>query len=132
MFFLFAAMLMAVTAMTMTSCESKNGGSYDAEVARVKAAAQGSWEGELFSLVGENEIITVTFTETKVSTKDSEGDGVSANIQSWTYSDGKVVLQLDDDMSSKLYIVRVYNNEMELSGNSTFTMTNFPTILTKK
>ena len=125
--FMFAAMLMAVAAVTFTGCEKNNNDPYAEEIKRVKAAAQGDWVGELVNLVGDNERVTVTFTETKVSTS----KGVSANIVAWTCPDGKTWVELDDEQKTKLNI-RVNGDNMELNGTTTFFMTNFPTILTKK
>lgn len=125
--FMFAAMLMAVAAVTFTSCNKNSNDPYAEEIKRVKAAAQGDWVGELVKLTGENERVTVTFTENKVSTS----KGVSANIVAWTCPDGKTWIELDDEQKSKMNI-RVNGNVMELTGTSTFFLVNFPTILNKK
>lgn len=123
-FFMFAALLMTAAAF-LTSCEKND--PYDAEIARVKAASQGDWVGELTNLTGDNEHVTVTFTETKVSTS----LGVSANIVKWTCPDGKTWIELDDTQKTKLNI-RVNGDNMELNGTTTFFLTNFPTVLTRK
>ena len=125
-FFMFAAMLMAVAAVTFTACE-KNNDPYAEEIKRVKAAAQGDWVGDLVNLVGDSKRVTVTFTESKVSTS----EGVSANIVAWTCPDGKTWIELDDEQKSKVNI-RVNGNNMELTGTTTFFFNNFPTMLTKK
>ena len=126
-FSIFTATLMAVAALFFTSCERNNKDPYADEIKRVKTAAQGSWIGELVNLVGDNERVTVTFTESKVSTS----KGVSANIVSWTCPDGKTWVELDDEQKTKLN-VRVNGDNMELGGTTTFFMSNFPTILTKQ
>lgn len=123
-FFIFAALLMTAAAF-LTSCEKND--PYSAEIKRIKAASQGDWVGELTNLIGDNERVTVTFTETKVSTS----KGVSANIVNWTCPDGKTWIELDDTQKTKLNI-RVNGDNMELSGTSTFFLTNFPTELTRK
>ena len=123
---MFAAMLMAVAAVTFTACE-KNNDPYAEEIKRVKAAAQGDWVGDLVNLVGDSKRVTVTFTESKVSTS----EGVSANIVAWTCPDGKTWIELDDEQKSKVNI-RVNGNNMELTGTTTFFFNNFPTVLTKK
>ncbi len=125
-FFMFAAMLMAVAAVTFTACE-KNNDPYAEEIKRVKAAAQGDWVGDLVNLVGDSKRVTVSFTESKVSTS----EGVSANIVAWTCPDGKTWIELDDEQKSKVNI-RVNGNNMELTGTTTFFFNNFPTMLTKK
>lgn len=125
-FFMFAAMLMTFAAITLTSC-NKGNDPYDAEIARVKAASQGDWVGELVNLVGDDEMVTVTFSETKVSTS----KGVSANIVKWTCPDGNTWIELDDTQKTKLNI-RVNGDNMELNGTTTFFLTNFPTKLTRK
>jgi len=128
-FFMFAAMLMAVAALTFTGCKNTPSDPNEAKIAQVKKAAQGSWEGRLISLLDEEgELVTVTFTETKVSTTGN----ATANITAWKCVDGaEVWVEMDDELKSAMY-VRVEGNKMYLAGNSSFVLANFPSELTKK
>jgi len=123
--FLFWATLVACS-LIFVGC--KNGGdpSSDAEVNRIKAAAVGSWQGELVLLGGDPRTIVVTFTETKVTTN----EGISQNIIKWHSIGNDVYADLDDVLKSSLNI-KINGGEMNLTGNSTFTLANFPTKLTR-
>jgi len=126
---MFAAMLMAVAALTFTGCNQNNADPNEARIAVVKKAAQGSWEGRIIYLGGEEgDLITVTFTETKVTTSDN----INRNITAWKCVNGQDVwVELDDEDKSALFVM-VEGNKMYLSGNSTFILLNFPKELTKK
>ena len=128
-FFMFAAMLMAVAALTFTGCKNNPSDPNQEAIDKVKKAAQGSWEGRLISILGEEgELVTVTFTETKVSTTGN----ATANITAWKCVDGhEVWAELDDEFKSALF-VKVEGNKMFLGGNSSFIIYNFPPELTKK
>ena len=127
-FFMFAAMLMAVAALTFTGCKNTPTDPDQAKIDQVKKAAMGSWVGEIKPLLGgEGETVTVTFTETKITTTGN----LTVNILAWKCVDHEVCVELDDDMASSMY-VRVEGNKMYLAGNSTFVLANFPSELTKK
>ena len=127
---MFAAMLMAVAALTFMGCKQNTpSDSNEAQIAKVKKAAMGSWVGEIKPLLGgEGETVTVTFTETKITTTGN----LTVNILAWNCVNGADVwVEMDDDMASVMY-VRVEGNKMYLAGNSTFVLANFPSELTKK
>ena len=128
-FFMFAAMLMAVAALTFTGCKQNTPTDPDqAKIDQVKKAAMGSWVGEIKPLLGgEGETVTVTFTETKITTTAN----LTVGITKWKIQDHEVWVDLDDEMASGMY-VRVEGNKMYLAGNSTFVLMNFPSELTKK
>ena len=121
-------MLMAVAALTFTGCKNTPTDPDQAKIDQVKKAAMGSWVGELKSLIGgDSETITVTFTETKITTTAN----LTVGITKWKLQDHEVWVELDDDMASGMY-VRVEGNKMYLAGNSTFVLMNFPSELTRK
>ena len=127
-FFMFAAMLMAVAALTFTGCKNTPTDPDQAKIDQVKKAAMGSWVGEIKPLLGgEGETVTVTFTETKITTTAN----LTVGITKWKIQDHEVWVELDDEMASGMY-VRVEGNKMYLAGNSTFVLANFPSELTKK
>jgi hypothetical protein len=128
-FFMFAAMLMAVAALTFTGCNNQPKDPNEAKIAEVKKAAMGSWEGHLVTILGgEGDLVTVTFTENKITTTGN----LTVNITAWKCVDGaEVWVEMDDDMASAMY-VRVEGNKMYLAGNSSFVLANFPRELTKK
>ena len=127
-FFMFAAMLMAVAALTFTGCKNTPTDPDQAKIDQVKKAAMGSWVGEIKPLLGgEGETVTVTFTETKITTTAN----LTVGITKWKIQDHEVWVDLDDEMASGMY-VRVEGNKMYLAGNSTFVLANFPSELTKK
>ena len=127
-FFMFAAMLMAVAALTFTGCKNTPTDPDQAKIDQVKKAAMGSWVGEIKPLLGgEGETVTVTFTETKITTTAN----LTVGITKWKILDHEVWVDLDDEMASGMY-VRVEGNKMYLAGNSTFVLMNFPSELTKK
>lgn len=127
-FFMFAAMLMAVAALTFTGCKNTPTDPDQAKIDQVKKAAMGSWVGEIKPLLGgEGETVTVTFTETKITTTAN----LTVGITKWTCKDHEVWVDLDDEMASGMY-VRVEGNKMYLAGNSTFVLMNFPSELTRK
>lgn len=127
-FFLFAAMLMAVAALTFTGCKNTPTDPDQAKIDQVKKAAMGSWVGELKSLIGgDSETVTVTFTETKITTSAN----LTVGITKWKCQGNDVWVELDDDMASAMSIA-VDGNKMRLAGNSTFVLMNFPSELTKK
>ena len=127
-FFMFAAMLMAVAALTFTGCKNTPTDPDQAKIDQVKKAAMGSWVGEIKPLLGgEGETVTVTFTETKITTTAN----LTVGITKWKLQDHEVWVDLDDEMASGMY-VRVEGNKMYLAGNSTFVLANFPSELTKK
>jgi hypothetical protein len=127
-FFMFAAMLMAVAALTFTGCKNTPTDPDQAKIDQVKKAAMGSWVGEIKPLLGgEGETVTVTFTETKITTTAN----LTVGITKWKIQDHEVWVDLDDEMASGMY-VRVEGNKMYLAGNSTFVLMNFPSELTKK
>ncbi len=123
---IFAAIAVAAVALLANSCYKSDTGKNDAEVNRVKKAAVGTWTGKLSELF-EGKTVEVTFTETKVSTTSN----FTANIKSWNWSGSKVYVTLDDEMGSNMY-VEVSGNTMNLSGDSTTILANFPSTLTKK
>lgn len=124
---IFAAIAVAAVALFAASCtKTTDTGKNDAEVNRVKTAAVGTWTGKLSELFG-GETVEVTFTETKVSTTGN----FTANIKSWNWSGSKVYVTLDDKMGSNMY-VEVSGSTMNLSGDSTTILANFPSTLTKK
>ncbi len=127
-FFMFAAMLMAVAALTFTGCKNTPTDPDQAKIDQVKKAAMGSWVGEIKPLLGgEGETVTVTFTENKITTTAN----LTVGITKWKIQDHEVWVDLDDEMASGMY-VRVEGNKMYLAGNSTFVLMNFPSELTKK
>jgi hypothetical protein len=127
-FFMFAAMLMAVAALTFTGCKNTPTDPDQAKIDQVKKAAMGSWVGEIKPLLGgEGETVTVTFTETKITTTAN----LTVGITKWKIQDHEVWVDLDDEMASGMY-VRVEGNKMYLAGNSTFVLMNFPSELTRK
>jgi len=129
-FFMYAAMLMAVAALTFAGCKKNEPKDpNEAKIAEVKKAAMGSWEGHLVTILGEEgELVTVTFTENKITTTGN----LTVNITAWKCVDGaEVWVEMDDDMASAMY-VRVEGNKMYLAGNSSFVLANFPRELTKK
>lgn len=124
---IFAAIAVAAVALFAASCtKTTDTGKNDAEVNRVKKAAVGTWTGKMSELLG-GKTVEVTFTETKVSTTGN----FSANIKSWNWSGSKVYVTLDDEMGSNMY-VEVSGSTMNLSGDSTTILANFPSTLTKK
>ncbi len=124
---IFAAIAVAAVALFAASCtKTTDTGKNDAEVNRVKKAAVGTWTGKMSELFG-GETVEVTFTETKVSTTGN----FTANIKSWNWSGSKVYVTLDDKMGSNMY-VEVSGSTMNLSGDSTTILANFPSTLTKK
>ena len=127
-FFMFAAMLMAVAALTFTGCKNTPTDPDQAKIDQVKKAAMGSWVGEIKPLLGgEGETVTVTFTENKITTTGN----LTVNITAWKCQDGDVWVVLDDEMQSAMSIT-IEGNKMRLAGNSTFIWMNFPSELTKK
>lgn len=123
---IFAALAVAAVALLAASCSKTDTGKNDAEVNRVKKAAVGTWTGKLSEMFG-GKTVEVTFTETKVSTTGN----FTANIKSWNWSGSKVYVTLDDEMGSNMY-VEVSGSTMNLSGDSTTILANFPSTLTKK
>ena len=126
--FMFAALLMAFAAFAFMGCNNHPTDPDMAKIAAVKKAAMGSWVGELKPLLGgEGEMITVTFTENKITTTGN----LTVNITAWKCQDGDVWVVLDDEMQSAMSIT-IEGNKMRLAGNSTFIWMNFPSELTKK
>ena len=123
---IFAAIAVAAVALLAASCSKTDTGNNDAEVNRVKKAAVGTWTGKMSEPFG-GKTVEVTFTETKVSTTGN----FTANIKSWNWSGSKVYVTLDDEMGSNMY-VEVSGSTMNLSGDSTAILANFPSTLTKK
>lgn len=95
----------------------------EAAIAKVKADAMGSWKGNLYSFGDEpGPEVTVTFTEKKITTTGN----CTVNITAWKCVDGtNVWVNLDDEMASSMY-VKVEGDLIKLSGNSSFTTSNFP------
>lgn len=120
-------MILAVVAVAVfTSVSCKKTDPQGDEVARVKAAAMGDWTGTLSILAGGGEV-TVTFTETKITTT---GD-LTVNITRWYAIDKDVYVKLDDEMKTDMKI-EVNGAQMNLAGNSTFFLMNFPSTLAKR
>ena len=121
------AIAASLCALLLISSCNKPADANAAAVESVKKAAVGSWSGELNPLgMGEPETVTVTFTETKVSTTTN----FTANITAWKGGVDKVWAELDDESKSSL-IVSIQGDKMTLGGNSTAIIMNFPKSLTK-
>ncbi|MBO4249926.1 MAG: hypothetical protein J5884_01595 [Paludibacteraceae bacterium] len=131
-FFMFAAMLMAVAAVTFTSCKKNEPVDQNqARITLIKAEAlQGPWQGHTFSLVGEGDLATITFTETKI-TAVFEDETVTVNILKWNCIDAKDVwLDLDRD-NTHLTIHDIIDGKMTTGIDSTFGLNVFPSELTR-
>jgi hypothetical protein len=113
LFFLLA--FFAIT--TVVSCsKDDDDNNADSEVARVKAAAIGTWVGEARSLIKDPRTVTVTITANKFTTTEPDGEeGVSLNITQWYYNTNNhyVYMQLDDEMKTAIP-VQVQGNTMTL------------------
>ena len=131
--FLFFATLVACSLMIF-SCKNGNTPSdpNEAAIAKVKADAQGSWVGDIKSLLTDDkETVTVTFTEKKITVVGTETNE-NVNITAWKCVDGKEVwVTLDDELKSALYVA-VSGDQMVLRGNSSYTLNVFPETLTRK
>lgn len=133
-FFVFAAMLMAVAAMTFTGCKKNEPVDQNqARIALIKAEAlQGPWQGRTYSLIGgEGDLATITFTENKI-TAVFEKETVTVNILAWHCIDAKDVwLDLDDEQKTHLTIHDIIDGKMTTGTDSTFGMNVFPLELTR-
>ena len=131
--FLFFATLVACSLMIF-SCKNGNTPSdpNEAAIAKVKADAQGSWVGDIKSLLTDDkETVTVTFTEKKITVVGTETNE-NVNITAWKCVDGKEVwVTLDDELKSALYVA-VSGDQMVLRGSSSYTLNVFPETLTRK
>ena len=115
-----------VCSVVFLGCNKGGDPSTDAEVNRVKAAAVGAWQGQVQLLGGDPRNVVVTFTEASVSTN----EGVSQKIVKWYAVGNDVYADLDDAMKTSLN-VKVNGGDMNLAGNSTFFLANFPSKLTR-
>ena len=132
-FFMFAAMLMAVAAMTFTGCKKNDPEDQNqARITLIKAEAlQGPWQGHTYSLIGgEGDLVTITFTENKI-TAVFEDETVTVNILAWHCIDAKDVwLDLDKD-NTHLTIHDIIDGKMTTGTDTTFGMNVFPSELTR-
>lgn len=131
-FFLFAAMLMAVVALTFTGCKQNTPDPNEARIAQIKAEAlQGPWQGRTYSFIGgEGDLATITFTETKI-TAVFEKETVTVNILAWHCIDAKDVwLDLDRD-NTHLTIHDIIGDKMTTGTDSSFGINIFPTEMTR-
>ena len=128
---LFFATLVACSLMIFSCKGNTPADPNEAAIAKVKADAQGSWVGELKSLLtDDSETVTVTFTDKKITVVGTETNE-NVNITEWK-SDGKEVwVLLDDDLKSALFVA-VSGDQMVLRGSSTYTLNVFPATLTRK
>lgn len=132
-FFMFAAMLMAVAALTFTGCKKNEPVDQNqARITLIKAQIQGTWQGHTQPLIGDGEDVTITFTESKI-TAVFEDETVTVNILAWHCIDAKDVwLDLDDDLKTHLTIHDIIDGKMTTGTDSTFGLNVFPPEMTKK
>ena len=132
-FFMFAAMLMAVAALTFTGCkQSEPVDQNQARITLIKAQSQGTWQGHTQPLIGDGEDVTITFTESKITAVFAD-ETVNVNILAWHCIDAKDVwLDLDDDLKTHLTIHDIIDGKMTTGTDSTFGLNVFPPEMTKK
>ena len=131
-FFMFAAMLMAVTAMTFTGCKQNEPVDQNqARIALIKAEAlKGPWQGHTEPLFGDGEDVTITFTETKITAVFAD-ETVTVNILAWHCIDAKDVwLDLDKD-NTHLTIHDIIDGKMTTGTDTSFGLNVFPSELTR-
>ena len=132
-FFMFAAMLMAVAALTFTGCKQNEPVDQNqARIALIKAEAlQGPWQGRTYSLIGgEGDLATITFTETTI-TAVFEDETVNMNILAWHCIDAKDVWLDLDKYDTHLTIHDIIDGKMTTGTDTSFGMNVFPLELTR-
>jgi hypothetical protein len=132
-FFLFAAMLMAVAALTFTGCKQNTPADpNEARIAQIKADIQGTWEGRTTTLVGEGDHVTITFADTKITAVFDDNETVNVNILAWHCVDAKDVwMDLDDELKTHLTIHSINGDKMLAGSDSSFGINIFPTEMTR-
>jgi len=129
-FFLFAAMLMAVAALTFTGCKQNTADPNEARIAQIKADIKGTWEGR--TMMGEGDHVTITFTETKITAVFDDSETINVNILAWHCIDAKDVwMDLDDELKTHLTIHSIADDKMLAGSDSSFGLNIFPTEMTR-